>query len=221
MAKITRDDLFKQLQAALDQRSRDYDTIAGFAFRFSDDDLANSQNIMRMIGGTAPDSWSRRLWYRRNATWRRNFTERSTGLWTGVASYYWSYIMPATRLSSTMIFGRQKGKHISWHGVLSKATDSNIKRKLSFRHCFYTQLLLQRHCHWHRQPTRRIVEVIAAVNSTGTAFGNDPSNPRKQVRAYTSNLADHMALLKGRRDSQSLHSRWPLEKPTHKLILCP
>lgn len=61
MAKITRDDLFKQLQAALDQRSRDYDTIAGFAFRFSDDDLANSQNIMRMIGGTAPDSWSRRL----------------------------------------------------------------------------------------------------------------------------------------------------------------
>lgn len=40
-------------------------------------------------------------------------------------------------------------------------------------------------------------EVVAAVNSSGTALGNDPSNPRTQARTFTSKLADYIAHLKG------------------------
>lgn len=49
------------------------------------------------------------------------------------------------------------------------------------------------------QSAKCIVEVIAAVNASGSVLGNDPMNPRKQVRTFTSNIADQLALHKGKK----------------------
>lgn len=75
--------------------------------------------------------------------------------------------------------------------------------------------------------TKRIVEVVAAVNATGTALGNDPNNPRIQARTFTSKIADYLARMKGKNvDSVDFTSAIaalvkdsPEKKPTHKILM--
>lgn len=128
--------------------------------------------------------------------------------------------------------GGHRSKAISWPELVRNATnqktieDNDLLDVLFIIDSCYSGCATRK----LKDATERIVEVVAAVNSSGTALGNDPSNPRTQARTFTSKLADYIAHLKGQNADSidfsvaiaKLVAESPLKKPTvptHELLM--
>lgn len=130
--------------------------------------------------------------------------------------------------NNELMFGKGKRKHVSWARILHQVTDRNVIED----HAPLDVVFIIDSCYSgittrKDQSVKRIVEVIAAVDASGTALGNDLTNPKKQARTFTSKIADHLALLKGKKTdaidfatiAATLTAESPVKKPTYKLIM--
>lgn len=126
------------------------------------------------------------------------------------------------------MFGKSKGKHVSWARILNQVTDPTmIKDDAPLDVVFIIDSCYSGLATRKNQSAKRIIEVIAAVNASGTTLGNNPMSPRKQARKFTSKIADQFALLKGKKadsidfatTAAILAAESPVKKPTYTLIM--
>ena len=238
MSKITREELEAQLQTAINQRARQYDRVVGFAFHFANDDTGSKQDvdhfrhILKMLGGSEPDVHVVQGVKKSQRKLENSFRKKIDDLLDldGRSLLLVHYAGHGTVVNGELMFtaGGHRSKAISWPELVRNTTsrksieDNDPLDVLFIIDSCYSSTATRK----PKDATERVVEVVAAVNSSGTALENDPSNPRTQTRTFTSKLADYIALLKGQNvDSidfsvaiAKLVEESPLKKPTHKIL---